>query len=442
MPILVKMPKWGLTMKTGTISEWLYPEGAEVPAGAGLLVVETDKINNEVEAPEAGLLRRIVAETGAEVRVSDPVAVLAAPGETLSDAEVDAFLAAMQQGAEQTGTARASGARQARESRAATRDEEGRINASPAARKLARELGVELASVTATGPGGRITSEDVQRAAQPDEVREEYLALANGQRLFYVLAGPTTRRPPLVFLHGLGGSQSTWQALLPSLVERRRVCALDLPGHGQSDKPTPAEANYSLAGLAGAVSEALAALNLSPAILVGHSLGGAVAISLALARPDLVRGLVLVDSAGLGDEISPDLLERVAAEPSRSEARRLLELFFHDHRFILDSGIDETYQAHVAPGGLEALRATAAASFGPAGQRTGLPRRLGELRMPVLIIWGAEDRVIPAAHAAAGAAAIAGARSLVLAGVGHVPQIEDADGVARAIEGFLETTAG
>jgi pyruvate dehydrogenase E2 component (dihydrolipoamide acetyltransferase) len=157
----------------------------------------------------------------------------------------------------------------------------------------------------------------------------------------------------------------------------------------------------------------------------------------------MVRGLVLVDSAGLGREISAALLEQIAEEPRREEARRLLELFFHDPRFILESGVEEVYQSRLAPGGLEALRATAAAAgFWEAEQRTGVQERLGELAVPTLIIWGAEDRVIPVAHAAAGAAAIAGARSVVLDGVGHVPQVEAAEAVARAILEFLNAIVG
>ncbi|HWE60499.1 MAG TPA: acetoin dehydrogenase dihydrolipoyllysine-residue acetyltransferase subunit [Chloroflexota bacterium] len=442
MPILVTMPKWGLTMKTGTVSEWLHAEGDQIEAGEPLLAVETDKAISEVEAPATGTLRKIVAAEGAAIPVTEPVALISAPGETLSDEEVASYLAALQRRradvAEHAGQAR-----QPREARAAARSDDGRVNASPAARKLAKELGIELAGVAATGPGGRITSDDVARAAAGEaEAREELVTLPNGLRLFYVLAGQASQTPPLVFLHGLGGSQSTWQMVLPALAAHRRVCALDLPGHGQSDKPAPATADYTLAGLADAVVQALRTLHLSPAVLVGHSLGGAVAMQIVLAHPGVAHGLVLVDSAGLGDEISPELFERIEAPPSREEARRLLELFFHDPRFVLESGIDESHEQRLQPGADEAVRAVAAASMSRQGQHTGLPARLGELQLPVLIIWGARDRVIPAAHAAAAASALPGAQVVLLEESGHVPQVESAGAVARAIEGFVGTMAG
>jgi pyruvate dehydrogenase E2 component (dihydrolipoamide acetyltransferase) len=442
MPVLVTMPKWGLTMKEGTVTEWLRAEGAGVAAGEPLLVVESDKAANDVEAPAAGTLRTIVAGTGARVPIGDPVAVIALPNETLSDEDVATFLAESARRHAAASTERAAATRVAREARPAGRSEEGRINASPAARKLARELGVDLASVQATGPGGRITSEDVERAAGASAVREDYVALPGGVRLFYVLAGPAGAVPPLVFLHGLGGSGSTWQTVLADLAARHRVCALDLPGHGASDKPAPATADYSVAGLARAVAQALDLLGLGQAVLVGHSLGGAVAMQVALDRPAAVSRLVLVDSAGLGDEINPALLDRVEAAPSRAEARRLLELFFYDDRHVLESAIEEMYQQFCSPGAHDAIRAAAAASFTRARQQTDLPGRMRELQQPVLLLWGAEDRVISARHARAAAQAIDGAQVEVWENVGHVPQLEAADRFVGAIERFLAAPPG
>src|SRR5690348_10925744 len=92
MPVLIKLPKWGLTMESGTVTEWLCAEGDAVSAGDPLFVAETDKATHDVEAPCDGVLRRIVAQAGASVPVSGPVGVLAEPGENLTDDEVDGFL--------------------------------------------------------------------------------------------------------------------------------------------------------------------------------------------------------------------------------------------------------------------------------------------------------------------------------------------------------------
>ncbi|MBV9282781.1 MAG: alpha/beta fold hydrolase [Chloroflexi bacterium] len=338
MPVMITMPKWGLAMKVGTIREWLRAEGAEVAAGDPLLEVETDKALHEVEAPAAGTLRKIVAQTGEEIPIGDPLAIMATAGETLSDEEIASLLAAAADEKQATAATQVGARRPAREARAAARGEGGRVNASPAARKLAQELGIDLSTVLATGPGGRVTSDDVERAAaELAEAREEVVTLPDGTHLFSIQAG--RGRPPLVFLHGLGGSQSTWQEVLPAFAERHRVCALDLPGHGASDKPSPAVADYSLPGIARLVADALDVLHLTPATLVGHSLGGAVALHVALERPDAVSRLVLVDSLGLGEEINPELLDRIEAQPRLAASRRLLELFFHNPLLVLPSGV-------------------------------------------------------------------------------------------------------
>src|SRR3954465_3741947 len=93
MPTLVKMPKWGLTMTVGTVTDWLHQEGDEISAGDPLLTVETEKAVNDVEAPADGVLLKIVAVSGEEVPVSGPVAVIAAPGEELSDDQLDSLVA-------------------------------------------------------------------------------------------------------------------------------------------------------------------------------------------------------------------------------------------------------------------------------------------------------------------------------------------------------------
>ena len=176
--------------------------------------------------------------------------------------------------------------------------------------------------------------------------------------------------------------------MLGDFAETYRIAAVDLPGHGASDKPSPESTDYSIAGLAAKRRRASRKAGACAAVLVGHSLGGATALQLALDRPKLVRGLVLVDSAALGLEINGELLDRIESAPSRDEARRLLELFFEDQRFVLERGIDDMYAARNAPGADEAVKAIAGQlsagavrtwsfSIDSASSRFPAPRHLG-----------------------------------------------------------------
>ncbi|HEY8447416.1 MAG TPA: acetoin dehydrogenase dihydrolipoyllysine-residue acetyltransferase subunit [Thermomicrobiales bacterium] len=439
MPTIVKMPKWGLTMTVGTVTGWLREEGEEVSAGDPLLTVETEKAVNDVEAPADGVLVKIIAQTGEEVPVSAPVAVIAAPGESISEDDLAKLVAsAAPQATSQAGTDGATRTAP-REARKPARDASGRINASPAARKRAQELGIDLATVEATGPGGRITSDDVERAAAERDAdpspREERVALADGREIFALRAGPGNA-PKLVFLHGLGGSISTWQMVLGELAAQYRLAAFDLPGHGQSDKRPPADTDYSVPGLAAAIGEAIASLGHKQAIVIGHSLGGAVALQLALSQPDLVRGLVLVNSAGLGEEIAAELLALMSGEPGRDTARKLLELFFADQRLVVDRGIEEMAQNQLAEGAWEAQRAVASAAFADGRQSLDVLQRLAEVSVPVRIVWGAQDRVIPLAHAISAAQTLPDATLRILPTIGHVPQVEAASALATEIDRF------
>jgi len=439
MPTIVTMPKWGLTMTSGTITGWSREEGDPVTEGVPLLTVETEKAVDDVEAPASGLLRKIVAAVGSEVPVMGAVAVITAPGEDLSDEDVQA-LVAMTSGS--TAVAAEASPRAPREARQAARDPSGRVNASPAARKRAGELGIDLTTVEATGPGGRITSEDIERAAavvaaSAAAPRTEVAELADGTKIAALMAGPADATETIVFLHGLGGSQSTWASVLGHFAENFRIVAVDLPGHGASDKPSPESTNYSIPGLAAKIGELLEKLELSPAVLIGHSLGGATALQLALDRPKLVRALALVDSAALGSEISGDLLDRVESAPSRDESRRLLELFFQDRRFVLERGIDDMHAARNAAGADEAVKAIAASAFTRRGQNLVLADRLGELEVPLLVIWGELDRVIPPTHAVAAVTALPTAWLEIMEGVGHVPQVEAAPAFAAIVNRWL-----
>lgn len=436
MPTIVKMPKWGLTMTAGTVVDWLAAEGSAVSEGDPLLTVETEKAVDDVPAPTDGILYRIVASAGSEVPVSGPVAVILAEGESLTDDDLAMLVRPAD--APQVATA-TTASKPAREGRTASRDERGRVNASPAARKRAAELGVELQSVTATGPGGRITSDDVERAAAATgdgQIEERDIPVSGVGMLHTLTAGPRRARP-IVFIHGLGGSLSTWQLVLGGLADGYRLIAVDLPGHGQSGKAP--EADYSIEGHAKAVTEALLALSLSDAILVGHSLGGAVAMAIARKHEGLARGLVLIDSAGLGTAIAAELLTLMSGAPGSDTARNLLTLFVEDSRLVTPRAVEEMAAHQLAEGGWHAQQATSASAFADGRQIAVEAANLAEITQPVLIVWGQRDRVIPVDHAYGAVTALPDAQLAILPTAGHVPQIEAPDRTMTLIRRFAHS---
>ena len=182
---------------------------------------------------------------------------------------------------------------------------------------------------------------------------------------------------------------------------------------------------------------ALDRLGLERFTLVGHSLGGAIARTAALASPDRVTRLMLVDSSGLGAEISPDLLRLLDEPPSLAGSRALLELFFDDQRLVLDAGVAEHHTALSRPGAHAAVRAIRDAAFGghePAAvaRRTARPDHAA-----VLVVWGERDRVIPAAHAEHARAAIADVEVEIIPDAGHTPHVEQPVAFTAILARFL-----
>ena len=439
MATVVKMPKWGLTMTAGTVTDWLYPEGAEVSAGDPIFTVETEKAVNDVECPADGVLLKIVASQGEEVAVSGPVAIIAAPGETISDDDLAALIAEASP-AKSGPAAKTAAAAGARAARSASRDDSGRVSASPAARRRAQELGLDLASVEATGPDGRITSDDVERAAADAGAdpapREERIRLADGRELNALIAGAGDGLP-LVFLHGLTGSLSTWHLVAGELVDRHRAVAIDLPGHGLSDKSP--DADYSVTGLVTASIEAIDSLGIKRPVLVGHSLGASIALAIAAQYPERVSGLVVINGAGLGEEISGELSTLVAGPPGVEAARALMRLFYEDQKLITDRALEDRVQMQTAEGAWPAQQAVASAAFAGDRQLPAVRVDPARVSVPVYLIWGEKDRVIPVSHAIAALPTFPDAALAVLPNIGHVPQVEAAARTAHLIARFAKS---
>jgi pyruvate dehydrogenase E2 component (dihydrolipoamide acetyltransferase) len=223
--------------------------------------------------------------------------------------------------------------------------------------------------------------------------------------------------------------------LQPALAQGSRTIALDLPGHGGSTKEVGAG---DPDGLAAAAAAGLAALGVTRAHLVGHSLGGAVAALVALARPEGAASLSLIASAGLGPEINGTFIDGFVRATRRRKAAEVLALLVHDPALVSRKMVEDVLRYKRLDGVAAALSAIAASWFGGGRQRLARADRIVALPIPVQIIWGREDRIIPVAQAEA-------LRSRlpvhILTGAGHLPHMEKAAEASRLVQSFIDAAA-
>jgi pyruvate dehydrogenase E2 component (dihydrolipoamide acetyltransferase) len=275
----------------------------------------------------------------------------------------------------------------------------------------------------------------------PEPVSEEAAAEAGeiapreievGGRRLRVLDIGGGEAAPIVLVHGFGADLNAWMFNQPVLAERRRAVAIDLPGHGGSVKQVGAGDAETFAA---AVSDALTELDIDRFHLVGHSMGGAIALVLAGQMPDRIASLTLLTPAGLGPEINSAFIEGFVKVTRRREAQELLAALVHDPSLISRAMIEETLRYKRLDGVPAALDAIAHAWFPGGRQVLDLQPALAALTVPVQIVWGRDDRVIPVAHAEV----LAGRMPVhILDKVGHLPQMEKAGEVNRLIARFVE----
>ncbi|HWJ61225.1 MAG TPA: alpha/beta fold hydrolase [Acidimicrobiales bacterium] len=257
--------------------------------------------------------------------------------------------------------------------------------------------------------------------------------------------------PALLLLHGIGDSSASWVPLMRSLAEQYTVIAPDLLGHGESAKP---RADYSVAAYANGMRDLLDVLGFDQATVVGHSLGGGVAAQLTYQHPTRVERLVLVSSGGVSREVSPFL--RLASTPIADLFLPLLKL--PPVRFGAMGGIELLRRSGTAIGRdaeelsrvLDALPDVAARGAFSRTLRsvvdwrgqvvTMLDRSYLAEAMPVLLIWGAHDAVIPVAHAQLAHDLMPGSQLEVFEDAGHFPHHQDPDRFLELLNGFIATT--
>ncbi len=253
----------------------------------------------------------------------------------------------------------------------------------------------------------------------------------------------TGRGTPVVFIHGFAASIYSWRkTLLPVLAAGYRVIAFDNRGFGFSDKPAPGPgASYSNAAYARLVVALLDSLNLPSAVLVGHSMGGAIAAEVALRYPARVRGLMLIDAAGFGVRW-PGMLKVgrwpgaggvATAIRGRWVTERLVRFMYAEPRKVTEQDVDQYYAPVLEPGYGRALRGVLR-EF----RFDTLVGRLGAVAAPTLVVWGAEDRLIPVRDGSRLAAELPRGVFVVVARTGHAAAEESPDEVNKLLISFLK----
>jgi pimeloyl-ACP methyl ester carboxylesterase len=267
---------------------------------------------------------------------------------------------------------------------------------------------------------------------------------------------------PVVFIHGLGSSgYMEWRRNLEPVAVRHRVYAPDLPGYGRTDKP---RARYTIPYFARFVRRYMDFLGLRRAAVIGASLGGRIALEVALEEPQLVRKLVLVNTLGLGRPqvrmaqmayglftiprvgeavmgLARDALTWAPRKVIRRIAGRYTGASVNLEETMDDSYLDDLRDMYAAEGFHNAYLSTVRALVNPRallGGHHDVTRRLTELKIPVQLIWGTADPLFPLAHAERAQSLIGEAALAVIDGAGHTPQAEQSAEFNRVLHAFLD----
>jgi pimeloyl-ACP methyl ester carboxylesterase len=272
-------------------------------------------------------------------------------------------------------------------------------------------------------------------------------ASVHGHSISYLEAG---EGPVLLLVHGIAGSCENWRETIEPLARHHTAIAPDLPGHGASQA---GGGDYSIGAMASGLRDLLLALGHERATVVGHSLGGGIAMQLAYQHPEMIERLVLVSSGGLGPEVSPVL--RAAALPGAdlfisvtagagqrvgsALGRGLGAIGLRPSADVAE--VARAYASLEDPARRAAFLDTLRAVVGTRGQRVDASDRLYLAEaVPVLIVWGARDSIIPVRHGEDALRAIPGSRLEVFDDVGHLPQLEAPGRLIAVLERFLRET--
>ncbi|CAN7144190.1 acetoin dehydrogenase dihydrolipoyllysine-residue acetyltransferase subunit [Polaromonas sp. LjRoot131] len=418
MAVELILPRVDMDMSEGKIAHWYVKNGDTVTKGQVVFEIETDKATMEIDAAADGIVQGIDGVVGVTMPVGQIVGWILQPGEAVpasvaapdapqAVAEVSAPVAAVV-GPEVSSAGKAT-----------------LLRATPLARSLARERGIDLNKVSGSGPDGRVLAADLAGTKRPASQ-----ATTGALNLHWF---SRHEGAPLVLLHGFGTSQGSWRLLADQLRDLP-VLGIDLPNHGKS----PRAETPNFAAVAQAVLDRLDNEGINEVHLLGHSMGGGTALALTGLLGSRLRSLTLLAPAGLGPEINGAFVDGILRANSEASLRPWLAQLFGDASRLSGSFVATALQElgnETKRAGLAAM----AASLVPDGtQAESLRSRLEGLVMPVKLLWGRLDRVLPIQQAEG----LPGNVALhTLPATGHLPQIEAAPLVAALVRQQLGASA-
>lgn len=405
----------GEYMESVVVLGWSVQPGEAVKAGQLIVTVETAKAATEIEADRDGWLAEAFFNEGEEAPLG---AVLGTIADTKPSqaAEPEKNAAAAASSAE--------GAKIPDQSLPVSSEQKiGRVIASPLARRVARDAGLDLTEIAGTGPKGRIKQRDVVAAlnALPK-------AVATPQPVHSISPASAQRRTvdPVVLLHGFGADRSSWRQVTSLLPSEYDIVALDLPCHGLE----AGRSATSFEDVVFDVSDRLDAMGIDRAHIVGHSLGGAVALGLTSLGKVSVRSATLLAPGGLGPEINIDFINGLTRSTTEQALERWLTVMVGDPASLPKGYARAALRQMRNAGVQEGLSSLALRLFPDGTQAFDILQALQNLQAPARIIWGRADHVIPVSHSNRVPGHVA---THLLDGIGHVPQLEASQLTARLI---------
>ncbi len=253
--------------------------------------------------------------------------------------------------------------------------------------------------------------------------------VVEGGLITYLKVGPD-EGAPVVFVHGFGADLKGWLLNQAVIAERHPTYALDLPGHGASYKETE---DFTAQGLANVLRAFLLQLNLTGVHLVGHSLGAAVSAIAASDAGDIIKTLTLISPAGLGSEINGSFFDGFIEQTRAKKLRPYVEMLVAEPSLVTTEMVEDVLKSKRVDGAQDALIAVREANFPGSEQKVSIGATVAGLKIPVQIILGADDAIIPSAQAKAQTQA-----SVVeISGAGHIPHLEKSAEVNQRIQAFI-----